>query len=54
MSLSSTDEPVLQVIVENFLPLKYCVPELALVINGKKPKGSEKILKKLQHAKYWK
>ncbi|CAB4382174.1 unnamed protein product [Rhizophagus irregularis] len=40
MSLSSTNEPVIQVIIENFLPLKYCIPELALVINGKKPKGS--------------
>ncbi|CAB4437547.1 unnamed protein product [Rhizophagus irregularis] len=27
-------------IVENLLPLKYCIPELALVTNGKKPKGS--------------
>ncbi|CAB4485352.1 unnamed protein product [Rhizophagus irregularis] len=40
MSLSSTNEPVIQAIIENFLPLKYCIPELALVINGKKPKGS--------------
>ncbi|CAB4478589.1 unnamed protein product [Rhizophagus irregularis] len=40
MSLSSADEPVLQVIVENLLPPKYCVPELALVINGKKSKGT--------------
>ncbi|EXX63517.1 uncharacterized protein OCT59_024420 [Rhizophagus irregularis] len=40
MSLSSANEPVLQAIVENLLPLKYCIPELALVTNGKKPKGS--------------
>ncbi|GBC47609.2 hypothetical protein GLOIN_2v1781418 [Rhizophagus irregularis DAOM 181602=DAOM 197198] len=39
-SLSSANEPVLQAIVENLLPLKYCIPELALVTNGKKPKGS--------------
>ncbi|PKK69753.1 hypothetical protein RhiirC2_780626 [Rhizophagus irregularis] len=40
MSLSSANEPVLQAIVENLLPLKYCIPELSLVINGKKSKGS--------------
>jgi hypothetical protein len=40
MSLSSADEPVLQAIVESLLPLKYRVPELSLVIDGKKPKGS--------------
>ncbi|PKY39707.1 hypothetical protein RhiirA4_415249 [Rhizophagus irregularis] len=40
MSLSSANEPVLQAIVENLLPLKYCIPELSLVINGKKQKGS--------------
>src|SRR6266498_2234527 len=39
MSLSSADEPVLQAIVESLLPLKYCIPELSLVMNGKKPKG---------------
>ncbi|GBC01606.1 hypothetical protein RclHR1_04260006 [Rhizophagus clarus] len=40
MSLASADEAVLQAIVENFLPLKYYIPELSLVMNGKKPKGS--------------
>ncbi|CAB4376693.1 unnamed protein product [Rhizophagus irregularis] len=40
MSLSSANEPVLQAIIENLLPLKYCIPELSLVINGKKSKGS--------------
>src|SRR6266498_4990490 len=40
MSLSSADEAVLQAIVESLLPLKYCVPELLLVIDGKKPKES--------------
>ncbi|RGB22357.1 hypothetical protein C1646_773158 [Rhizophagus diaphanus] len=40
MSLSSANEPVLQAIVEKLLPLKYCIPELSLVINGKKQKGS--------------
>src|SRR6266536_4578903 len=39
MSLSSADEPVLQAIVESLLPLKYRIPELSLVMNGKKPKG---------------
>src|SRR6266498_4346626 len=34
MSLSSADEAVLQAIVE---PLKYRVPELSLVMNGKMP-----------------
>ena len=33
ISLSSADKPVLQVIVENLLPLKYCIPELSLVQN---------------------
>ncbi|PKY59782.1 hypothetical protein RhiirA4_482808 [Rhizophagus irregularis] len=33
-------KPVLQAIVENLLLLKYCISELSLVINGKKPKGS--------------
>ncbi|RGB26828.1 hypothetical protein C1646_769930 [Rhizophagus diaphanus] len=42
MSLSSANEPVLQAIVEKLLPLKYCIPELSLVINGKKPKGSSR------------
>ncbi|GBB96582.1 hypothetical protein RclHR1_02790005 [Rhizophagus clarus] len=40
MSLSSADESMLQVIVESFLPLKYRIPELSLVMDGKKPKGS--------------
>ncbi|RGB35804.1 hypothetical protein C1646_758906 [Rhizophagus diaphanus] len=41
MSLSSANEPVLQAIVEKLLPSNYCmIPELSLVINGKKPKGS--------------
>ncbi|RGB28659.1 hypothetical protein C1646_673062 [Rhizophagus diaphanus] len=40
MSLSLANEPVLQAIVENLLPSEYCIPELALVINGKRPKGS--------------
>ncbi|CAB4375206.1 unnamed protein product [Rhizophagus irregularis] len=31
ISLSSADESVLQAIVENLLPLKYCIPELSLV-----------------------
>src|SRR6266496_4820421 len=39
MSLSSADEPVLQAIVESLLPLKYCIPELSLVMDGKKLKG---------------
>ncbi|EXX67674.1 hypothetical protein RirG_112310 [Rhizophagus irregularis DAOM 197198w] len=39
-SAYETNEPVLQAIVENLLPLKYCIPELSLVINGKKQKGS--------------
>ncbi|GES84916.1 hypothetical protein GLOIN_2v1781474 [Rhizophagus clarus] len=34
------DEPVLQAIVESLLPLKYCVPELSLIMDGKKQKGS--------------
>ncbi|GBC04875.1 hypothetical protein RclHR1_05910008 [Rhizophagus clarus] len=40
MSLFSADEPVLQAIVENLLPLKYRIPELSLVMDGKKQKGS--------------
>ncbi|CAB4382010.1 unnamed protein product [Rhizophagus irregularis] len=39
MSLFSADEPVLQAIVESLLPLKYCIPELSLVMDGTKPKG---------------
>ncbi|CAB5144683.1 unnamed protein product [Rhizophagus irregularis] len=39
MSLSSADEPVLQAIVESLLPLKYHIPELSLVMNGKMLKG---------------
>ncbi|CAB4492997.1 unnamed protein product [Rhizophagus irregularis] len=34
ISLSSANEPVLQAIVENLLPLKYRIPELSLVIDG--------------------
>ncbi|RGB35316.1 hypothetical protein C1646_759487 [Rhizophagus diaphanus] len=40
MSLSSANESMLQAIVENLLPAKYCISELSLVMNGKKPKGS--------------
>ncbi|CAB4477932.1 unnamed protein product [Rhizophagus irregularis] len=40
MSLFSANEPVLQAIVESLLPLKYHVPELSLVIDGTKLKGS--------------
>ncbi|CAG8483500.1 6372_t:CDS:2 [Diversispora eburnea] len=40
MSLLSADEPVLQAIVEMLLPLKYRIPELCLVMDGKKQKGS--------------
>ncbi|EXX51364.1 uncharacterized protein OCT59_025304 [Rhizophagus irregularis] len=39
ISLSSADESVLQAIVENLLPLKYCIPELSLVMDGTKLKG---------------
>ncbi|UZO24689.1 uncharacterized protein OCT59_016984 [Rhizophagus irregularis] len=39
-SAYETNEPVLQAIVEKLIPLKYCIPELLLVMNGKKPKGS--------------
>ncbi|CAB4478397.1 unnamed protein product [Rhizophagus irregularis] len=39
ISLSSADEPVLQAIVENLLPLKYRIPELSLVVDGTKLKG---------------
>ncbi|UZO26278.1 uncharacterized protein OCT59_018516 [Rhizophagus irregularis] len=38
ISLSSANEPVLQAIV-NLLPLKYCIPELSLVMDGTKLKG---------------
>ncbi|GBB88700.1 hypothetical protein RclHR1_15270001 [Rhizophagus clarus] len=40
MSLSSADESMLQAIVESLLPLKYRIPELSLVMDGKKSKGS--------------
>ncbi|CAB4375742.1 unnamed protein product [Rhizophagus irregularis] len=39
ISLSSANEPVLQAIVENLLPLKYCIPELLLVMDRTKLKG---------------
>ncbi|CAB4375739.1 unnamed protein product [Rhizophagus irregularis] len=39
ISLSSANEPVLQAIVENLLPLKYCIPELLLVMDSTKLKG---------------
>ena len=38
MSLFSADEPVFQAIVESLLPLRHRVPELSLVMDGKKPK----------------
>ncbi|CAB4376437.1 unnamed protein product [Rhizophagus irregularis] len=40
MSLSSANESMLQAIVESLLPLKYHIPELSLVMDGKQPKGS--------------
>ncbi|GBC02385.1 hypothetical protein RclHR1_00460023 [Rhizophagus clarus] len=40
MSLSSANESMLQAIVESLLPLKYRIPELSLVMDGKKQKGS--------------
>ncbi|CAB5197489.1 unnamed protein product [Rhizophagus irregularis] len=40
MSLSSANEAMLQAIVEILLPLKYRIPELSLVMDGKKSKGS--------------
>ncbi|GBB83199.1 hypothetical protein RclHR1_00100003 [Rhizophagus clarus] len=40
MSLASADEPVLQAIVENIFPLDCFIPELSLVVDGKKSKGS--------------
>ncbi|GBB88920.1 hypothetical protein RclHR1_15530007 [Rhizophagus clarus] len=40
MSLSSANEPVLQAIVELFLPLKYYIPELCLIMNNTKKKGN--------------
>ncbi|GES79108.1 hypothetical protein GLOIN_2v1843805 [Rhizophagus clarus] len=40
MSLSSANEPVLQAIIENILQLNCYIPELSLVIDGKKSKGS--------------
>ncbi|CAB4403675.1 unnamed protein product [Rhizophagus irregularis] len=39
ISLSSANEPVLQAIVENLLPLKYRISELSLVMDGTKLKG---------------
>ncbi|CAG8571680.1 15615_t:CDS:2, partial [Funneliformis caledonium] len=44
MSLSSADEPELQAIVESLLPLRHRVPELSLIMDGKKPKGIRSIL----------
>ncbi|GES92952.1 hypothetical protein GLOIN_2v1781474 [Rhizophagus clarus] len=59
MSLSTADEPVLQAIVEYFLPLKYYIPELSLVMNAKKPKGSGRfgfsdifVLKRIENNNY--
>ncbi|RGB36916.1 hypothetical protein C1646_666574 [Rhizophagus diaphanus] len=40
MSLSLANESMLQAIVESLLPLKYRIPELSLVMDGKKSKGS--------------
>ncbi|PKK77566.1 hypothetical protein RhiirC2_706502 [Rhizophagus irregularis] len=40
MSLSLANESMLQAIVESLLPLKYRIPELSLVMDGKKLKGS--------------
>ncbi|CAB4477202.1 unnamed protein product [Rhizophagus irregularis] len=40
MSLSSANESMLQAIIESLLPLKYRIPELSLVMDGKKLKGS--------------
>lgn len=40
MSLSSANEAVLQAIVEILLPSRHRVPELCLVIDSKKQKGS--------------
>jgi hypothetical protein len=39
-SLSLVDESLLQAIAESLLPLRYCIPELALVMDGEKYKGS--------------
>jgi hypothetical protein len=39
-SLSLADESMLQAIVESLLPLRYRIPELALVMDGEKSKGS--------------
>ncbi|GBC32268.2 hypothetical protein GLOIN_2v1817937 [Rhizophagus irregularis DAOM 181602=DAOM 197198] len=39
-SLVIANESMLQAIVEILLPLKYHIPELSLVMDGKKPKGS--------------
>ncbi|UZO26780.1 uncharacterized protein OCT59_018993 [Rhizophagus irregularis] len=40
MSLTLANESMLQAIVESLLPLKYRIPELSLVMDGKKLKGS--------------
>ncbi|CAB4443816.1 unnamed protein product [Rhizophagus irregularis] len=40
ISLSSANESMLQAIVESLLPLKYRIPELSLVMDGTKSKGS--------------
>jgi hypothetical protein len=40
MSLSTANEPVLQAIIESFLPPKCYIPELSLVMNGKLQKKS--------------
>ncbi|CAB4388508.1 unnamed protein product [Rhizophagus irregularis] len=40
MSLSLANESMLQAIIESLLPLKYRIPELSLVMDGKKLKGS--------------
>jgi len=42
MSLSSTNESVLQAIVEILLPSKHRIPELCLVMDGKKQRGSKR------------
>uniref|UniRef100_U9TID1 Uncharacterized protein n=1 Tax=Rhizophagus irregularis (strain DAOM 181602 / DAOM 197198 / MUCL 43194) TaxID=747089 RepID=U9TID1_RHIID len=35
MALFSADEPVFQAIVESLLPLKYHIPELSLIMDGR-------------------
>ncbi|GES75659.1 hypothetical protein GLOIN_2v1843805 [Rhizophagus clarus] len=47
MSLASADEPVLQAIVENILPSNCFIPELSLVVDGKKSKGSSLVKNKV-------